>query len=476
MKSNRILILLTATVSLLIHEGCSISKPAVREARKNIPGSYAGSADSTSVASVNWRDYFADDNLVALIDTALKNNQELNVILQEIAISRNEVKARKGEYLPSLNIGVGAGMEKEGRYTRNGAVDEQLEIKEGRSFPVPLGDFELGAYASWELDVWKRLRNAKKSAAFRYLASVEGQKFMITNLVAEISEAYYELLALDNLLDMIDQNIEIQANALRVVKQQKEAAKVSQLAVNRFEAQLLNTQNLRYSIRQRRVETENRIHFLTAGYPERIPRNSGGFMDIDVDSVQAGVPSQLLMNRPDIRQAEMELEAAKLDVKVSKANFYPRVDISAGVGFRAFNPSFLINPESLLYNLAGDLMAPLVNRNAIKAEYLSANARQLQAVFLYEQTVLNAYLDVLNQLSRLDNFSKSYETKAAEVQLLKQSINIANSLFNSARADYAEVLLTQREALEAKLELIEIKMEQLRGKVNIYRSLGGGWN
>ncbi len=170
------------------------------------------------------------------------------------------------------------------------------------------------------------------------------------------------------------------------------------------------------------------------------------------------------------------MAAAKLDVKVAKANFYPSLHISVGIGFQAFNPAFLLNPESMLFNLAGDLMAPLINRNAIKATYFSANALQLQAILHYEQTILNAYVDVLNQLSKIDNFSKSQETKMKEVEILKQSINIANSLFNSARADYGEVLLTQREALEAKIELIEIKMKLLNGKVNIYRALGGGWN
>src|SRR5690606_25832420 len=186
-----------------------------------------------------------------------------NITLQEIEISKNEIRSRKGEYLPFVDFGTGAGMEKEGRYTRHGAVDEQLEIKPGTAFPEPLTDYMFGAYASWEIDVWKKLRNAKKSAISNYLASVEGKNFMVTNLISEIADAYYELMALDNLLDIIEKNIELQTNALKVVKHQKEAAKLSQLAVNRFEAQLLNTQNLQYEIKQNIVETENRINFLT---------------------------------------------------------------------------------------------------------------------------------------------------------------------------------------------------------------------
>ena len=137
---------------------------------------------------------------------------------------------------------------------------------------------------------------------------------------------------------------------------------------------------------------------------------------------------------------------------------------------------YLIKPESILYNLGSDLVAPLVNKNAIKATYFNANANQIQAAFNFERSILNAHIEVVNQLSKMDNFSKSYETKAKEVDILTQSISISNSLFRSARADYIEVLLTQREALESKIDLIEIKLKQLEAKVDIYKALGGGWN
>jgi NodT family efflux transporter outer membrane factor (OMF) lipoprotein len=468
--------LIPISILWFLLNSCSVLKQTIPDANTNMPSVYTAVGDTASLAKVNWKTYFSDEHLIALIDTALKNNQELNIMMQEIALSKNEIKARKGEYLPFVNLRAGSGLEKEGRFTRKGAVDEQLSIKDGKHFPDPLGDFILGAQVTWEADIWKKLRNARQSAVLKYLASVEGRNFMITNLVAEIAEAYYELQALDNLLAIIDQNIVIQANAARVAVQQKEAAKITQLAVNRFEAQLLRTKNLQYETRQRIVEVSNRINFLTARFATPIERSSASFLSIVVDSVKTGVPKQLLLNRPDIRQAELELEAAKLNVKVAKAAFYPSLDIRAGVGFQAFNPAFILHPESALYNLAGDLVAPLINRNAIKATYNAANARQLQAVFNYEQSILNAYTDVLNQVSRIDNFTQSYEIKAQEAELLRQSVNIANSLFNSARADYTEVLLTQREALEAKLELVEIKMKLLSAKVHVYRALGGGWN
>jgi len=462
-------------ILLLALASCKTGKESVRIEDSSMPEAFVNGRDSLNAAAIDWRNYFNDSHLVALIDTALKNNQELNIVMQEIAINNSEVLARKGRIFPSVGIGAGAGLDKVGKYTRNGAVEDQLEVAPNRAFPEPLNDYDFGAYADWEVDVWKKLRNSKRAAVARYLGSIEGKNFMVTNLIAEIANSYYELMALDNLIAIVEQNIEIQSNALRVVKQQKNAARVSQLAVNRFEAQLLNTKNLQYSIQQDRVQTENRIHFLTGRFPQPIERNWTLFNDLTIDSIAEGIPSQLLSNRPDIRQAELELMAAKLDVKAARAEFYPSLRISAGLGYQAFNPNFLLRPQSLIYSLSGELMAPLINRSAIRAEFNSATAQQIQAVYHYEQTILNAYVDVLNQLAKLDNYSKGYDTKEKEVQILKESIGVANSLFLSARADYAEVLLTQREALEAKIELIEIKKEQLNAKVGIYRALGGGW-
>jgi outer membrane protein, multidrug efflux system len=469
---NRAIVFILIFVSLL---GCKSQQSVTRTENTRVPESFNGSNDSLNLATLNWRKYFSDENLIALIDTALQRNQELNITVQEIEISKNEVRARRGEYLPFVGIRAAAGVERPAKYTTDKAVEEGLEIEPGTKIPDPLPDFRVGAVASWELDVWRKLRNAKKAAALRYLGSIEGRNFMVTNLVAEISSSYYELMALDNLLDIVRRNVQIQTDALGIVKQQKDAAKLTQLAVNRFEAQLLHTQNLQYDIQQRIVETENRINFLTGSFPKPILRNTAAFNDLYIDSTYAGVPSQLLANRPDIRQAELQLAAAKLDVKVARANFYPSFSISAGAGFQSFKAAYLIRPESMLYNLAGDLLAPLVNRNAIKATYYSANARQIQEVYNYERTILNAYVDVVNQLAKVQNFSRSYETKSKEVEILTQSIDISNSLFRSARADYLEVLLTQREALEAKMDLIEIKMQQLNAKVSIYKALGGGW-
>lgn len=241
--------------------------------------------------------------------------------------------------------------------------------------------------------------------------------------------------------------------------------------------EVLKNQSNKYQVQQQIVETQNKLNFLIGKYPQKIKRKSDNFINLKIDTIYAGIPSQLLQNRPDIRHAEFELSAAKLNVKVARANFYPSLGIKAGVGFEAFKPKFLKNtPESLMYSFAGDLVGPLLNKNAIKAVYKNATDRQLQAVYEYEKTVLSAYVEVANQLSNIDNLKKSYRLKEQQVKSLTESIDLSVRLFQSARADYMEVLLTQREALESKIEIIETKKNQLMAHVNMYKALGGGWN
>lgn len=460
-------IALTACKSLLV---------VGKTENKGVPEKYGAVLDTLNSGATHWKDFFSDPNLNALIDTALKNNQELNITLQEIEMARNEVMARKGEFLPFAGVGTGVGAEKVGRYTSQGANDANTDIAPGRATPEMLPDLKLGVFASWEVDIWHKLRNARDAAFKRYLSTVEGRNFLVTNLVSEIADSYFELLAYDNQLDIIKQNVEIQSNALKIVRMEKEATRVTELAVRKFEAEVFHTRSLQFDIQQKIVETENRINFLVGRYPQTVKRDFQTFSGLTPITISAGIPSQLLENRTDIKQAELELVASKLDVKVAKAQFYPSLNIRAGLGLSAFNPAYFVKmPASLMAGIAGDLAAPLINRNALKAVYYNSNAKQIQSVYNYERTILNAYIEVANQLAKIDNLKQSYDLKSQQVEALNQSIKISTNLFKSAKADYMEVLLTQRDALESKFDLIETKMEQMEAVVNMYRALGGGW-
>lgn len=470
--------ILIAVVSILLFNSCSIPKTTLQENSVNLPENYTETAtDTTSSASISWKTFFNDPHLNKLIDEALVNNKELNILLQKVNIAQNEIQVRKGEYLPNLNLGAGADIDKVGEFTRNGAVEKNLNIKEDKAFPEPLTNYTFGLYSTWELDIWKKLRNSKKVAVMEYLASQEGVNFLKTNLIAEISNSYYELLALDNQLENLNSNIKLQKDVLEIVKLLKESARTTSLAVKRFEAEVQKNESELYQIKQEIVTTENKINFLVGRLPQSIERNASNFVDQQPQFLQAGLPSQLLQNRPDIRKAELELEAAKLNIKVAKANFYPSLGLKAGIGYEAFNPKFLLTtPASLLYSVAGEAMMPLLNRNAIKVEYKNANTKQIQAVFEYEQAILQAYAEVVTQMSSIENYEKSFQYKNKQVTTLNESVVIANQLFQSARADYMEVLLTQRDVLEAKMDLITTKKNQFIAMVNLYKALGGGWN
>ncbi|RTZ06021.1 TolC family protein [Flavobacterium bomense] len=455
---------------------CKAPTIATLEVNRPIPESFGSNGDSTNMAAIQWGNFFKDKNLIALIDTALQNNQELLITLQEIEIAKNEIRIKKGALFPTVGLRAGSGVEKVGRYTSQGAGDAATEIVPGIEVPDALKDYTVAAYAKWEVDIWKKLRNSKKAAVSRYLSTVEGKNFVITNLIAEVADSYYELRSLDSQLGIVKQNINLQSNALEIVRIQKQAARTTELAVQKFKAEVLISRSMEFDILQKIKETENRINFLLGRYPQEIARDKSDFLSLLPSGINSGIPSQLLANRPDIKQAELELAAAKLDVKVARAEFYPSLDITAALGIQAFKPSYFFKfPESVLYSLAGDIAGPLINRNAIKAEFYNANSRQLQAMYNYQRTLLNAYLEVSNQLSRIGNLEKSYNLKSQQVDALNKSIDIAGDLFKSARADYFEVLMTQRDALESKLELIETKKAQLNAVVHVYRDLGGGW-
>jgi outer membrane protein TolC len=170
------------------------------------------------------------------------------------------------------------------------------------------------------------------------------------------------------------------------------------------------------------------------------------------------------------------MEAAGLEVEVARARFFPRLDLYAGVGYQAFNPKYLfMTPEALIANVAGDLTAPLINRAAIKADYLSANARQLASLYNYQRVILDAFTEVVNLLSMVENYSKSIEIKKRQLEALQASVEVASKLFQNARAEYIEVLFAQRDLLEARTVLIDTKRRQLSAIVNAYQALGGGY-
>ncbi|HBL42485.1 MAG TPA: hypothetical protein DDZ90_03725, partial [Planctomycetaceae bacterium] len=179
-----------------------------------MPDTFNGSYDETNSAELDFHALFDDPMLSGLIDQAMVDNQELKILAQDIDIANNEAYSWTGSYLPFLNLRAGAGIDKPGRYTRDGAVEDQLQIAPGKAFPEPLPNFLLAADISWEIDIWRKLRNSRDAASLRYLATEEGRNYITTRLVAEIAENYYELLALDKRMETLDITIGLQERSL----------------------------------------------------------------------------------------------------------------------------------------------------------------------------------------------------------------------------------------------------------------------
>ncbi len=459
--------------------GCSSLNTALSIPEKTLPDTFTQTVDKNegiTVASVNWREYFTDNNLQNLLDEAVKNNPDLQMALQRIEISRSSVKLANGALLPQVSLNVGGSVRRFGLYTMDGAGNSTTQITPGQTIPTNLPDMYLGMQSSWEIDIWEKLRHQRESAISTYLASVEGTNFVISTLVADVASYYTELLALDNELALVQQTITKQQEALEVIQLQKEVGRANELAVQQFHAELLNTKILEKNIQQQVIEVENKINFLLGSYPKPIKRNKDVFAHELPIQIASGFPSQLLANRPDIREAEFKIEASKFDLQAAKAAFYPNFNITASLGFQAFNPEFLFSsPASIAYSVFGTLVAPIINMNALKAQFNTAQANQLTAMYHYQKTVLNAYVEVANQLVAIQNLQEINLLKTQQNALLKKSVGTSGELYRTARATYLEVLLAQQNALQSNIELIGVIKQQRLSAINIYKALGGGW-
>jgi outer membrane protein, multidrug efflux system len=461
---------------LLVLPGCGIPKLFGPKPAQPLPQTFNGATSPENSSLVPTSAFFNDPDLIGLIDQALFGNQELRILAQDIAIANNEVLRRRGAYLPFVTFGTGASLEKLSTFTPQGADLSQIVSPAGKPFPNPLPNFLVAADVSWQIDIWRQLRNARDAAGLRYLGTTDGWNYVVTRMVAEIADNYYKLMGLDNQLETLDRTIALQEQSLEIAKAQKEGARGTELGVQRFLAEVRKNQSQKLIIRQEIIETENRINFLCGRYPQYVERMSAQFIDLQLQALRVGVPAQLLQNRPDIRQAERELAATGLDLRVARANFFPKLIITSGVGYEAFNTKYLfITPESLIYGVAGNLVAPLVNRSAIRADYLNANAKQLQALYDYQRTILNAFTEVINRVSKVQNYSQSIEIKKQQLASLEAAVDVATKLFQNARVEYIDVLFAQRDRNDARIVLIETKQEQLSAIVNAYQALGGGW-
>lgn len=434
-----------------------------------------------SLANQPFRVFCKDSLLISFVNDALKKNLDLKVIDELVNI--NLITNKQGRFLllPSLNGVAKVGGDRFGKYTLNGVgnfdsnlspnLDENQRVNE-RFTPELLTAFQ----TNWELDIWGRIRNIKKSRRMDFLSSVEAQKFFVTQIVASVSQYYFEMVALKLELDILQRNIILQQDALDVIEELKKSGRANELAVKQFYAQLLNTQALEIELKNEMKEAETNMSVLLGRYPENIEIYQNSFDNIIEDSlIKIGKPFQILSNRPDIKEAELKLSSAGFEVGAAKAALFPTIGLSAYAGLNAFNSTLLFDPASLAFGLISNLSAPIFNQGSLRAELKIKKARQMQRLYEYQNTIIRASNEINLNFYRLNNLEKIVNIKRREVDVISEAVATSGQLFRNGYANYLEVIVARRDVLRTELEYVNSMKKHNFAKINLYKSLGGGW-
>jgi NodT family efflux transporter outer membrane factor (OMF) lipoprotein len=456
--------------------GCSAPSVDVQVTDRPLPASWTGAAPvRPRPKAVDWHKWIDDPDLQRIIEGALADSPDVAIAAQRIEMARAGVLRVGGALLPSVTAGAGAGFVKPGRYTAEGSGNATTDISPGIPTPTHLPDLAFGVQASWEIDLWGRLHNLRKSAQAQTKASEAARDLVRTAVVGDLAAAYIELVALDHADHILAQSIEQQKEVAEVLRLHKNAGRANELAIQQFAAELAATEALRRETAREAAEWEVRINVLAGRYPQPIDRNKAMlFVDLP-DEVSAGVPSDLLAHRPDLREAEALIQAAKCDLHAAQAAFFPSVTLTAGLGYQAYNPLYLLHtPSSLAYSFAGGLLAPILNRRELDAQFNIAKAAQVQAVLLYQRAVLGAVGEVTAALANLEALKELLALRKTRQAALVRATEVADLLFRAGKASYLELLMTRQASLEAELDVVEVWKRRRLAHVHLYRALGGG--
>lgn len=465
---NRIsfLVLLTTLAACKISKNVETPKAALPETFRNA----AVTTDTASIADLPLDSFFTDASLQKLLDSAIAKNYDMQVALKNIEASQLLFKQTRWAYLPDARLQISAGS--------NRPSDNSLNGLSASSFlkTTHIEDFTTSVGLSWEADIWGKIRNRNGRALAEYLQTIEAKNAIQTNLVAAVSQGFYNLLMLDAQLSIAEKNLALNDSTLRIFGLQFTSGQVTSLAIQQAEAQRLNAAKLIPELQQNITLQENALSILAGELPGRTERN----LQIDQvkfpETLTTGVPTTILNRRPDIRRSELALDVANANVGIAKANMYPALTITASGGINSFKASNWFNiPASLFGAAAGGLTQPLFQRNQLKTQYEVSKVERERTVLEFRQSVLYAVGEVSDALVKIEKLKEQQAIAATRVKTLEQAISNANLLFQSGLANYLEVITAQSNVLQSELELVAIKRAQLAANVDLYRSLGGGW-
>lgn len=470
-------------VLFLLVTGCSVPQKSVSPNPVQLPDAYDKVVkDTTSLGSLPWREVFKDPMLVELIDLGLAQNRDLQQAIRRIEAAQAYFRQRKAALWPQLDAAAEAGVRRYGHYTESGIgnYDSNFSefLKEDEKFPLPhLPDYFVGLRSSWEVDVWGKLRHRRGEAFQALVSENEAKRLIETEIVSNIATAYYELVALDRMVEVYEDNIGLHERALELMQIQKEAGNATELGVQQFRGLLANSKASRELAKQQIIMWEHHINTLIGRFYQPISRS---VQDQSLwplfSNLQVGTPDQLVQNRPDIRSAYFSLLSSQHGQEASRLAFLPSLAITPYLGLQSFRLDKFFNVDrSITYGVLGSLTMPILNQRALQAEYERAKATFGIAFLEYEKLVLNAFNEVSNILKTQESIESREEFMLENVAAIRASLDAANALFFAGRATYLDIFTVQKEAVEAQVKTVEVAKEKAVNQVLLYKALGGGW-
>ena len=469
--NNRLNKIILFSFLTLIVASCKVGQNYQRP-NANLPEKFRNitTADTSSIADIEWKNFFTDPVLQKLIEKGIANNYDLQIALKNVAASQERLKQAKWLQTPELNFAVTAQTSYPSKNSLNGLSVSSFLGKDH------VEDYNASFNLSWEADIWGKISRQKETALAQYLQSYEAAKAIQTQVVAAIAQDYYNLLMLDEQLSIAKQNLILSDTTLLFTNLQFKAGESNSLAVQQAEAQEKSTQLLIPQLEQSIAVQENALSILTGAMPDSISRNAK-LSEVPVSAyLNAGVPAGIVSRRPDVRAQEQSLIAANAAVGIAQAQLYPQLIITASGGVNSFKASnWFQTPASLFGGVMGSLTQPILQRKQLKTNLAVAKIERDKSVLAFRQTVLNAVGEVSDALTANDKLKEQREIASQQVNTLQDGIKSARLLYKSGMANYLEVITAQENALQAELNLAFMQRQQLSAVVDLYRSLGGGW-
>lgn len=426
--------------------------------------------DTTTIANIPWNEYFSDPFLQSYIGEALEKNFDMLIAQERIKQAEATLGMARAAYFPDIALTAQANQ------TRLSNADPLTGLpKERDNLAYHTETYSLGIVASWELDIWGKLNRQSRAKYAQMLNSYAGRNLIQTSLIANIANIYYSLLALDEQLKVTNDMILLMDENLTTTEALKEAGLATGAAVEQVKAALAGAKTSVPDLESNIRQLENAICVMLGRNPEAIKRSTISSLK-SPSTLSYGVPAQMLANRPDVNQAELQFRSAFELTNAAKASFYPTISLTSGMlGYSTVNGlSHFFRPENLFASIAGGLTQPLFARKQLKTQYELAKSEQKIALLNFEKTVLAAGKEVSDILYSYESSIKKNTDREVQVGSLTKAVYYTQELLKAGEANYLEVLTAQQSLLEAQLKQVGDKLEQLQLASDLYRALGGG--